>query len=206
MHSHVPHSHCVSIHSKLFRGFSVQIRADHCLSTAFLVIASPRRSFSWICFAVPSLLIAKLISGVLCLRTALSIFAKLIPCFSARRSPAPPYAIQFQCCVLPSKAPLSRSCASHCLACALQFTSPHCFSSADHIGFMLVQAFADRFAPDRCRSCASLCDFLHFISSADRFSPLLVQAFAVRFLHHRCGAVPLHFAFPCRAILPPCSA
>ena len=89
-----------------FLRFSVQIRADHCLSTAFLMIASPRRSFSWLCFAVPSLLIAKLISGVLCLRTALSIFANLIPCFSARLSPAPPYAIQFQCCVLPSKAPL----------------------------------------------------------------------------------------------------
>ena len=118
MHSHVPRSHCVSIHSKLFRVCSVQIRADPCLSTAFLMIASPRRSFSWLCFAVPSLLIAKLISGVLCLRTALSIFANLIPCFSARLSPAPPYAIQFQCCVLPSKAPLPRSCASHCLACA----------------------------------------------------------------------------------------
>ena len=146
-----------------FLRFSVQIRADHCLSTAFLMIASPRRSFSWICFAVPSLLIAKLISGVLCLRTALSIFAKLIPCFSARRSPAPPYAIQIQCCVLPSKAPLPlcfalhvhcnsflasiligavpvHLCATYCISYHPQFASDPCSSKPLQFVFFLIGA------------------------------------------------------------------
>lgn len=190
-------SHCVSIHSKLFRGCSVQIRADHCLSTAFLMIASPRRSLSWLCFAVPSLLIAKLISGVLCLRTALSIFAKLIPCFSARRSPAPPYAIQIQCCVLPSKAPLPLCFALHvhcnsllCTAFHPQIISASCLSRPLQIASLLIGAVP-------VHLCATYCISYHpqFASDPCSSKPLQFVFFLIGAVLYLCIS-HFHASYP----------